>query len=74
MKAKCVVCGEELPEVKAEGVDISHCMKVDLLEWHPSQFPHPVRNTVYHNLWVCHSCARQIALNIAVNDSDFGIE
>jgi len=73
MKGKCVVCGQEIPSAHIQGSseEAGHCMHVDILEWHPSQY---ARKTVYHNLWICHSCALQIVNNVAANDSDFGIE
>ena len=70
-KGRCVVCGEEIPSSLLGGKERGHCMHVDVLEWHPSQYP---RQTTYHDLWICHRCACQIVNNIAYNDSNFGIE
>lgn len=72
-KGRCICCGQEIPARHIEGSpeEAAHCMHVDTLEWHPSQY---ARKTVYHKLWICHQCAGQIVNNIAVNDSDVGVE
>lgn len=65
INGKCCVCGKEIPE-KPDGQGANMIARIEL--HHPI---YPQLETIYKNRWICHTCVKDIACNIADNDALF---